>query len=172
MAGESLLVPKDKYERLLEISELYHNMKNQHEENARRLDKSELDNIRPNGENSDDSNMKSDHEENVKRLDKSEPDNNIRTPGVNTVNNVSSQRGNDEFDKGVTHIANDTEQAKALTKRIKYEPVEIDENSSPPGIPLNAVKKRINKLKNDRDKRSRRGSANAKIKRSKEWLAW
>lgn len=148
MAGAAILVPKDKYERLLEISELYHNMKNHHEdlENAKYADKPG-------------SATKNDYESH----------NNTDSENGSSSNVDYKDNAHDVDSNASVHNVNDTQQhSEAPTKKIRFEPVEI--NKGPPSIPLEIVKKRLNKLKKVGE--NRRGSNHAKAKHSKDWLAW
>ena len=121
MATETVLIPKDKYERLLEMSEKYIDMKNRDSNGDSSNTMKQTDIAELNTEKSVDSaeDISELQEENIKAPESVEE----ALPGL--------------------HIAGERAEKSKKTELERSS----KEESQPPGIPLNVIKRRLHKIK-------------------------
>ena len=148
MVSETVLIPKDRYERLLRKSELYDEMKK---------DGSNEDFT----SQSETSEPVSKFAEAIKTRDDQEL---VKTKG-------NSEANNEQVPTSTTGSNNSSEDKEVMQqrKRIKSETGEIRQNP-PPGLPMNVVRQRLKKLR--KDLKNKRLLQAPKVKNSKEWQTW
>ena len=133
MAGETVLIPKDRYERLLKTAELYANMNK--ERTREDLTK--------------------------KHLDASEASDNVSQSEPAKLNSSDIDGAVLDSDKEPGVLPE--------KKKVKFESVDVKQ-TLPPGIPLEVVKRRVNKIKKVMKNKS--NNRNIAVKSSKDWIAW
>ena len=147
MAGETVLITKDKYQRLLKQSEMYNKMKTHsprtHEDVLEEAEEQESTNPGKSASNVEDA---------LHKFSSAKDD-------------VTIQSKEDEARDLESEDSENEETFPSSTKKKKS-----SAGLGLPGIPVRLFKKSLNKIKNS--KKNKRLSKSVKVKKSKDWLSW